>query len=88
MKNITNLTCWPALVALGFERINYNWGGRLVKVGASLRSPSGSDIITIEPSTGKYYHISGGVPGLWARCEFVNNHFTGRQILNQIKKML
>lgn len=72
--NITKLSIWPELQALGFVPINYNAHGRKVATGASLQreitSISGekfkTDLITIEPtgsghSDKRNYHIHGEV---------------------------
>lgn len=74
MKNITKLSIWPQLKALGFVPIRYHAHGKVVAVGASLQQdhiditnkPFKSDIITIEPkacsfSDKKHYYITGKI---------------------------
>lgn len=70
--NITKLSVWPKLQALGFEPINYYAHGKKVAIGAALRRTvknlSGedfkTDVICIQPSSfsdKRNYHITGEV---------------------------
>lgn len=71
--NITKLSVWPQLQALGFTPIRYRFRGKLIHTGAALQrqltDTSGktfyTDIVTIEPHSYQYsnkrYHITGEV---------------------------
>ena len=62
MLNITKLAIWPELQAMGFERVNFRFWGKLNTIGARLGTPKGE--ILIEPCYGtgeKKYHITGPV---------------------------
>lgn len=63
MKNITKTSIWATLQALGFVVITwkgYGKGCALQYSGIDInKQPFKSDIITIQPSKGKYWHIVG-----------------------------
>lgn len=74
MVDITRLSIWPELKALGFVRIRFRAHGKIVAIGAALQQehisthnkPFKSDIICIEPSTRTFsdnrnYHITGKI---------------------------
>lgn len=64
MKNITRLSIWPKLLALGFEPVGYRAHGKIVAIGCRLLVKGGE--ICIEPhgynhSDKKNYHITGPI---------------------------
>jgi len=62
MKNVTKLACWPEFASLGFTPVKFRAHGKVVCIGAALKTENGE--ICIEPgyySDGRSYHVSGPV---------------------------
>lgn len=102
MKNITKLSIWPKLQAIGFVPVRFYAFGKVQAIGCMLGD------ITIEPhnfSDGKNYHLTGTIKNpfqvelsrynsmgrlekFFCRKESMNDFISAREILKEVEKML